>query len=396
MMNAHIRFLLILILSTFLFNQINAQDLVESRRSSYYRFIYSINQRQAKQIHSKGLETVDQSFFWNLIDSIPLDSSFVNKLPQGDYLSVWVDNNQLHYQFRSYSDIDLILHNNYADLSFSLRDKNGNYIKDAIVRFKSRKIAFDKKTQCYFLPRKQIKGLIEVDHQGFTSFFYLDNVAGKVSVSRKILFSFPLKYVTIPVKLLLWLPYDIYRSIRFGGLYGLPYYVTKPFKDIYYSIYNGYPQGFVDKLANRFDRERRWDYGYMVFSKPKYRPMDSVKVKAFITNKKGKPYNKDLNVYYHNKGYKLLGKAIQNSKGSYHFSFPLHDSLELKLDNPIQIHFGPNPWIHLSSSSFYYEDYELKDIKYSFRCEKNDYFPGHEIQLFAKGEDHEWLCNSRW
>ena len=98
MMNAHIRFLLILILSTFLFNQINAQDLVESRRNSYYRFIYSINQRQAKQIHSKGLETVDQSFFWNLIDSIPLDSSFVNKLPQGDYLSVWVDNNQLHYQ----------------------------------------------------------------------------------------------------------------------------------------------------------------------------------------------------------------------------------------------------------------------------------------------------------
>ncbi|MCU4175648.1 carboxypeptidase-like regulatory domain-containing protein [Carboxylicivirga sp. N1Y90] len=364
-----------------------AQELINSRRTSHHRYIYSINQEQAKEIHTKGLESVNQSYFHNLVDSITLDSAFVKKLPQGDYLSVWADDSNLHYQFRSYSDIDLILHNNYADLSFSLRNKEGELITNADVRFQNRRISFDKKTQCYFLPKKQIKGLIEVEHQGFTSFFYIDNIAGKVSLTRKILYSFPLKYITVPVKLILLLPYDIYRSIRYHGIYGLPYYISKPFKDIYHSIDNGYPQGFVDKLANRFDRERKWDYGYTVYSKPKYRPSDSVKVKTYIANKKGKPYNKPLNVYYHDKTYKLLGQAIHSNKGNYHYSFAIHDSLNLKLDTRVQIYFGPNPWTHLSSSSFYYEDYELKGIKYSFRCEGNDHFPGDTIQLFAKGED---------
>lgn len=370
-----------------LLTQITAQDLVNSRRTSHYRFIYQISQNQAKQIHTKGLETVDQTFFYHLIDSIPLDSTFTQKLPQGNYLSVWVDDNQLHYQFRSYSDIDLILHNNYADLSFSLRDKNGILINNARAKYKRRHIAFDPKTQCYLLPKKQIKGMIEVEHDGFISYFYLDNHAGKVSLSRKILYSFPLKYVTIPVKLVLCLPYDIYRSIRHRGLYGLPYYVTKPFKDIYYSIYNGYPQGFVDKLANRFNRERKWDYGYMVYSKPKYRPNDTVRVKAFITNKNCKPYNKCLNVYYYNKGYKLLGEAKHSNKGNYQFTLPLHDSLDLKLDNYVELYFGPNPWVHLASSSFYYEDYELKEISYNLRCDETNYFPGDKITLYAKGED---------
>ena len=380
-------FLLITILTVLIFNQIAAQDLIKSRRNSYYRFIYSLSQNQAKQIHTDGLDCVDQTYFYHLVDSIPLDSTFINALPQGDYLSVWVADNQLHYQFRSYSDIDLILHNNYTDLSFTLRDKEGLSIAKAKVKFKNRWIRFDKQTQSYLLPKKQIKGLIEVEHDGFTSFFYIDNIAGKVSISRKILYSFPLKYITIPVKLVLWLPYDIYKSIRFHGLYGLPYYITKPFKDIYYSIENGYPQGFVDKLANNFDRERKWEHGYTVYSKPKYRPKDTVNVKTLITNKKGKLYNKNLHVYYYNNGYKLLGEAKHTNKGNYSFSLLIHDSLNLKLDSHIKLHFGPNPWTHLSSSSFYYEDYELKDIKYTFKCSDTNFYPGDTIKLTTKGED---------
>ncbi|MCG8579167.1 MAG: carboxypeptidase-like regulatory domain-containing protein, partial [Bacteroidales bacterium] len=369
------------------FNHINAQQLPDSRRNSYYRFIYEISPAQAKKIHKKGLNEVDESWFSNLVDSIPSDSVLTKQLAQGDYLLVSVEDNKLQYTYRSYSDIKLVLQNNYSDLAFTLADKEGNTITDATARINGRMVRFNRKTNNYHWTNKHFKGTIEVKHEGFTSYFYIDNLVKSGSVTRQILFSFPLKYVTIPAKLILYLPYDIYRSIRFNGTYGLPYYIIKPFKDIYYSISYGDPQGFVYKWSKCFDREEKWDDAYSVFSKPKYKPGDTVNVKTYICNDNGKPYDGELNVYYYNNGYKKLGEAKHSQKGSYHFSFAIHDSLNFKLDNYISLYFGPKKWTHLSSCSFKYEDYELNSIRYTFKTDKDGYTRGEKVEITAKGED---------
>ncbi|WP_430817168.1 carboxypeptidase-like regulatory domain-containing protein [Carboxylicivirga sp. RSCT41] len=366
---------------------LKAQQLPESRRSSYYKFIYEIKPEQARKIHKKGLSEVDESWFTNLRDSIPNDSTLSKNLPQGDYLIVSVEDNQLQYTYRSFSDIQLVLHNNYSDLAFTLHDKDGNTLTDATARINSRKLVFNKKTNNYHWNNKHYKGMIEVRHKGFTSYFYIDNLVKKGSVTRQILFSFPLKYISIPVKLIVYLPYDIYRSIRFNGTYGLPYYIIKPFKDIYYSIHHGNPHGFVYKWSKCFNREEKWDDAYSVFSKPKYKPGDTVKVKTYVCKDNGKPYNGAINVYYYDNGYKQLGIAKHSHKGSYHFSFAIHDSLNFKLDNYISLYFGPKKWTHLASCSFKYEDYELNGIRYTFKTNQSDYTRGDRVKITAKGED---------
>ncbi|MCT4587414.1 MAG: carboxypeptidase-like regulatory domain-containing protein [Carboxylicivirga sp.] len=369
------------------FYSIHAQQLPESRRNSYYKFIYEISPDQAKKLHKKGLNEVEESWFNNLVDSIPSDSILVDQLKQGDYLIVSVENNKLQYTYRSFSNIQLMLHNNYSDLAFTLHDKNGKVIKDASPQINGRKIRFYDKTNNYHWSNKYFKGTIEVKHNGFTSYFYIDNLVKRGSVTRQILFSFPLKYVTIPAKLILYLPYDIYRSISQHGTYGLPYYIIKPFKDIYYSIRHGNPQGFVYGVSKCFDKSEKWDDAYTIFSKPKYKPRDTVKVKTYICKDNGKPFDGDLNVYYNDKGYKKLGVARHANKGSYNFSFILHDSLNFKLDKYITLYFGPKKWTHLASCSFKYEDYELNSIRYTFKTNESEYTRGEKIEVSAKGED---------
>lgn len=365
----------------------DAQTLADSRQSSYYRFIYELTQDQAKSIYRKGMSEVDASFFHTVHDSIPLDSTFNKPLPQGNYLVTWVANNQLQFEFRSYSNVHLNVHNNYADLALTVTNTFGKPIEGAMVRMDGKQVHFDQSTITYRWPNKNRKGWVEVSHQGYASYFYLDNTVGKGSVTRKILYSFPLKYITIPIRLVLALPFDIYKSIKHHHLYGLPYYVAKPFKDVVYSIKWGDPRGWILALSNQFDKSEKWKYGYAVFSRPKYRPGDTVRVKAYVANKNGKPYNGPLNIYLHSEKTKLLGEAIHTHKGSYHYELVLHDSLRLKLDKSYRITFGTRSWTSLSSGYFKYEDYELKGVKYSLRSERQQHYRGEQMTLYAKGED---------
>jgi hypothetical protein len=72
-------------------------------------------------------------------------------------------------------------------------------------------------------------------------------------------------------------------------------YIIYPFRRVYYSI--KYHSPLFGNRNNR-DRYKPSKYkGYLVFNKPKYLPSDTLKCKAFITNKNGKPINKELKFY---------------------------------------------------------------------------------------------------
>ncbi len=373
---------------------INASNLIQSRTSSYYKYIYRLNTKEASIIYKIGISEVNESFFHNLVDSIPTDSVFNKSLSLGNYLFVWAEKNELKFELRSYSDIDVIVHNNYSDLLLTITDKNGFPINDAKVKINNSTVRYKPGLHAYHHSRMNKRGWLEVTSNGFTSYHYLTNDVKKGVKYQRIAFSVPIKYLYIPAKLLFFLPYDVVMSAYKLRPQGIPYIIYSPFRDVYYSIFRYGTSGWIRKLVNRYDKIFNKDYtGYVVFSQPKYKPNDTVRVKAFITRPNGTPISRsdlEVKLYSGTRNY-VLGKANNSLQGSYSFEFVLHDSLDLKLDKAYHLKFVKNGWNTLLSGSFKYEEYELNNIKYSLRVDNVNHLKGSAMNVYLKGEDMNGL-----
>jgi hypothetical protein len=163
------------------------------------------------------------------------------------------------------------------------------------------------------------------------------------------------------------------------------------------SIVRGRAQGVIWQ-SNYFFRElfepnKNLNYkGYMVFNKPKYLPGDTVRFKAFLVDKKGKPLNNKLFVsMYNGNKYIRLAELKPYYAGGFEYSFYLHDSLNLKLDRYYSISLENKNGDNYISSGFTYEDYELSNIKLNLRTELAEHYAGKPFKLFAKGTDENDL-----
>jgi len=79
-----IKFLFLLI-PIFPVLKLQSQDLLNSRRSSYYTYIYKLTDSEAKKIYKNETWEVEESYFHTLIDSFPTDSQYTRKLETGHY-----------------------------------------------------------------------------------------------------------------------------------------------------------------------------------------------------------------------------------------------------------------------------------------------------------------------
>ncbi|TLX73203.1 hypothetical protein E9993_15540 [Labilibacter sediminis] len=388
------RFITFLVLLGSLAPVIIASDLPQSRTNSYYKYIYKLTPKEAKSIYRKGLADVNESYFHSLTDSVPNDSVFNSKLPQGNYLLVWAQQNQLKFEMRSYADIDVMIHNNYADLLLTISDSAGMVVKNAKVKIDGTLVKYNDEVEAYRSAKKNKRGWLEVTYNDFTSYHYLGNNVKKGVKFRKVAFSVPVKYVYIPLRLLVFLPYDVIMSVYRLRPQGLPYYVYKPFKDAYNSIFRYGSYGWVNGLVNTWENTFYKDYeGYMVFSQPKYKPDDTVRFKAFILRPNGKPIaHQPLDAFIRvDKKNVKLKEIIPDNRGAYACEFVLHDSLQLKLDKNYRISLKKGGWNTVISRTFKYEDYELNSVDYKMRIDKNTQLKGKPFFVYLKGEDMNGL-----
>lgn len=375
-----------------------ASDLPNSRTSSYYKYVYKLNAQEAKAIYKKGLAEVDESYFHSKVDSIPNDSVFNTKLSLGNYLLVSAYKNELKFELRSYADIDVMVHNNYADLLLTISDQEGLPVANAKVSINGVPVRYKPNLHAYHNTRMNKTGWLEVIYNGFTSYHYLGNAIKKGTRFKKVVYSFPIKYVYIPARLLVCLPYDVVRTVIKGRPQGLLYYTYAPFRDTYLSIFRPGMYGWLNNLVRR--SENTWsdimfkDFGgYMVFSQPKYKPNDTVRFKSFVTRPNGSPIAKQaLKGFLTGDGKTIaLGEILPNRNGAYDYEFALHDSLNLKLDKTYTIQLRKNGWNTIISRSFKYEDYELNTINYKMRVDDTNHLRGKPMFVYLKGEDMNGL-----
>jgi len=383
------RKLAVVLMFILLFIPSYAQKLLKSRQSSYLTYIYEISDKEAAKINKRGVYKVDSTYFHNLVDSYPTDSVFSKRLLPGHYLKTYSQQNKQNVSYTFVPDFDVKILNNNTDLCIQVYDLNGNNLPNVVVKIGLKTLHFDKKTQCYLDRKSNQKGILKVSRDGNTAYYQLSrkyNNPALLRGARSILYGTPLKYVWFPVSYIINIPIDGVKSIIRGQSTGVIWRTYHFFRNLPYN---------VGKLFDRDEKNRDFSRnykGYMVFNKPKYMPGDTVKFKAFIVDKKGKPLTKTVNVeLYNGKKYFQLKELKPYRNGAYESRFFIHDSLDLKLDRSYSIELENKDRSTYISGNFYYEQYELAKNKLVLRTESDNHFKGKSLSVFAKGTDENGL-----
>ncbi|WP_421944338.1 alpha-2-macroglobulin family protein [Pedobacter sp.] len=341
-------------------NQTFAQNkLSKSKESGYYTYIYKITDKETAQIAEKGKLGFNESFLHTQIDSFYTAKGYKKILPFGNYIYLSAYKNALNYHYHSEKNIDLQFINNLKEFQFYLTDKKGNQIQaDKVEIAHSKTVNFDSKVQLYKTSFPKRETYIKITYQGVSNFFTFNldenkpyNYKQNWSFFRKLAYSSPIKYT--------W----------------------QPFKKLFSKKYKPGKQKYK---------------GFMVFSKPKYKPLDTVKFKAYLLTSKGKVIsNKSLLVKLNGSKDIVLTNLKPYKDGGYEYQFVLADSLNLRLDRSYQISLAEKIIGEdetLISNSFYYEDYELKSLNFVVRSDKNKHQIGSPITVFMKASDENELA----
>ncbi|RZK73553.1 MAG: hypothetical protein EOO85_17100, partial [Pedobacter sp.] len=235
---------------------------------------------------------------------------------------------------------------NKNDFSFAVTDLKGNLISRAeVIEGKGKRIKYDEASKLYVTRKVADGAVIVVKYNDISNYFHFER--------------------------------DEYQGNRIKKVSGPR--IKKPVLE-------------KPKVA---------DYrGYMVYNKPKYKPLDTVKFKAYLVTKKGKALkNKQLRVdllaQYGDRPGKTLTTLNPYHEGGYEYSFVLDDSLDLTLDNHYVIGLFENKgkeWKEVIRQPFSYEDYELKSIDFKIRADKEVHRRGSPVTIFMKASDENELA----
>lgn len=342
-----------------------AQDLIESRRTSYYTFIYKINNEQAGILY-KNIWNIDTTFFHDLYEFYPTDSVYRKELPVGHFVFVKAVDGSLNCELRSVNNISMNVLNNHRDLLMVFTDLHGKELPDVKVKVRSKRIPFDGGVKAYRSEKSNKRGIVSAEYQGHVSYFEIQrrfNNTFFLRTARKLSQTFPVNHIISPV---FYIKQNVQRII-YGGRLAAP--------------------GIYHRVAGIFKPKPR--DGYLVLNKPKFKPYDTLRLKGIVTTRKGRPVGNAvevyLNKYYPDPFSKRIGAAEAYRKGAFQFEFPLSDSLNLKLDQSYSIEFRDRKGNRLLSTNFRYEEYQLKNNSYSVRSERKTRLK--PATLYLKAED---------
>ena len=369
---------------------LHAQKLPESRRTSYYTYIFKITDKEAGKIYKRNFSKPDKSLFHTMVDSFPTDSIYHGSLSQGHYLKAFTVGNKLNTSITSVQDFDVMIVKNNTDLVLRIYDLQGNIVHDAKLSIGMKNLHFDKRTNSWLDKKSNKKGLLKVRRNGFTAYYDLNrqfNNSTAKRTYRKIVYGTPLHYVWWPVDYVALLPVDGVKSIIYhhpqGKIYQTIRFFSSSFRKAAY-IFDDY---YCDNY--KFTQKHK---GYLVFNKPKYMPGDTVKMKAFIVNRKEKAISKSVDVVLQKYPKNIHLATIQPyRKGAYTYEFCLHDSLDLRLDSNYAILLMKNENKEYISQRFFYEDYELNSLNLKLTPKNQSHYHEQDMIINARGSDENDL-----
>lgn len=365
---------------------LQAQTLCKEQFCTPVKYIYKITDKQALRITSGKEKAPDTSYFSQYVDTTSQEAP--SNLPPGIYLIAGAENRNLVCQVHKVIPFTCNILNNQEDLSISVLDNTtGRVIPDARVYINHTRIGFDRESQTYRRHRTDKEGWITVEVNGVKDFFPIKKGYNRSIWTRLIsgAANLPiLKYLLRPVIYTCYLPHDIILSIKHHYAIGTVYRM----KNI--------PRTLLSKNKNSYNKSRSTDQSFIVLNKPTFRPSDTVKVRAFLTDKKGIPLNKPVRLslyYWNNRESKTINiDTIPPLRpGVYVAQFALKSSYNLFLDRDYRLELSDLKEHDLKSISFHYEDYELRSAVYDMALAQKKYKVDEPVQVTLRAHDDNHL-----
>ncbi len=378
------RRLLTFILCFFTAYSFAQQPLTKSRTSSVYTYIYQLPDEQLLKLYQDDDKEIEKPMFGKLVDSALTDKIWQNNLPPGNYVRVRANRDRLVTNLIENKNTIMQVVSYQNTIEFILTDKAGNRITNASVSNNNKPLAYNIATGMYAI-KASSKNIIVVKYNGISSFYS-------------------------------------FKPINDNADFFLVRWAKSSWRWVKNIIGSG------DK-RNYYDRDKPWlkDHsGFIVFNKPKYKPRDTVRFKAFIVDKKTqKPIsNKTLLVRiadkYSDDEFKTIGTVNSYRPGMYEYSFVLTDSLDLDLDDTYKVLLtdtkkmqkevnedgededdddddekdldeNEKNYLQYMAGTFDFEEYELKSIKFSMRTDKEEHSRGDSLHVYFKAVDENEL-----
>lgn len=344
------------------------QSLHDARKRGWTTFVYRVPADTAEKYLTVGMKAVD-----HFLEQIPFtnfnsDSVMYDELPAGNYLLLSIADNELLADLFCQTKTKVYTINNQHRVQLNILDEGGKNFSNAFVWVNKESAKYNENSKTYNVVQKKPEdAIVKVVLPGDTSFFQL------TSLDRNYQSVFKQRWRR-------------FKSTKVG------YIITWLPNRIAIMIKNPPRYWFHKRYKNK---SRAAGKGYVIFNKPKYLPADTVKFKAYILNKKGKQYKKDVkvNLNYVKNGkqvFKELVKLKPVSNAAYVYEFVIGDSLPL--DTRINISFESKKEQTLLSSGFYIEDYLLDEVAtYNIRSQNELYYKNDSIVLITSAKDANGL-----
>lgn len=344
-------------------------QLTNSSQQSPLHQLYRLTNDEARYIFQKN--PLDNKRYRNQLLHTPAaaftpDQGFPDSLSSGHYLEVYAQQSRVKYIYHAIENVRCKFINNGTDLAVVVHDLQGRIITNATVRFRGQPVAFDAASQTYLLRHSSRVGLLEVEHDKVINLF---DVKQETSFRR--------------------------RPFRFRQL----------FAHRHRRNYNYHYQPAKQRYT-----------GYLVFNKPKFKPQDTVRLKAFIRDRKGRPVNTPvwlrLRENYNSPDIDtIIARLSPYRPGAFEYSFVLDDSLDLDLDTDYQLTLegGRNKPLRydeeeddenqrraskrkvMISEKFAYEEYELGSVTFTARADHSSHTRGTPVAVYFKATDENNL-----
>ncbi|GAB3014033.1 hypothetical protein GCM10027051_16690 [Niabella terrae] len=338
----------LLLLSANLTEGLGQRPLSESPDREGMVRVYQLTDHQTEQF-MKYPDRIKDDFFQHLVAQYSENNRPI--LPFGNYLRVWVVKNKVNYILEACNNVNLNFVNNQRDFQFLVTDLEGKRLPNLrIMNASGKRVSFDELAQLYrsAYPRKD--SYLKVVYQGVSNYFTYE-VEDRAYRRRE----------------------KRYGRRSSGGF---------PLRQI--------RSAFRPLIPGPSDRS------FMVFSKPQYKPGDTVKFKAWLLHKDGRRIRsrRASLVVRTGSGHKTLRTLTAYRPGFYEGQFVITDSLGLRLDadyHLLLVDSGYRRGRPMVSGRFRFEAYTLEGLRLSLHTDKIRHGPGDTVRVFMKATDENDL-----
>ncbi len=346
---------------------LNAQNSWPNiKKESWQALVYKITADTAERYIHEGISTPETYLNQKPFAIWKKDSTLYQTLPVGNYVVLSVNNYKITAHYYCQSRLNIYPINNQHRVQIEVLDSVGLPAKQAAVWINKKRAQAINNSSSFLLKNKYPdEAIIKVTTPGDTLFMELtakDDVEKRAFEQR-------------------W--HNFFNYNKTGRMLAWP---AKKIDNLFSGNHYYKRRKYKNKDINN---------GYMIFNKPMYKPNDTVRLKAYILNKKYKQINKPLdlflNYYYNgNSVTKKMGQIKPQTPGAFVYEFVIGDSL--KSDQTYYVHFQDKKENTYARSSFAIEDYLLDEVSsYEVKSVKDNYFRHDTLVFNATAKDANGL-----